>query len=194
LGLLQPHHILFSKISMIFHQDQHNHHLLQMTKMSILTTTNHHNKSTINPNHCCFTLSTMTSMVLFMENQILKTMITQLHHILKPKPLSLSFLHMRKSKAWSRITSIKQWNFKPPCLTLYQTHPPTKNQKPKTNQPSNQETKTNPFPPTHPHACSHCEQMGESIKMLLHQFQDETRFAFQHVIERLDALSHPNKS
>jgi hypothetical protein len=74
------------------------------------------------------------------------------------------------------------------------------------NPSSNQETNTNPppptssnhpFPPTHHHVCSHCEQMlkmGESIKLLLHQFQDETRFAFQHVIERLDALSHQNKS
>jgi hypothetical protein len=69
-------------------------------------------------------------------------------------------------------------------------------QEPKTN-PSTQEPKTNPFTPTHPHVCSHCEQMlkmGESIKLLLHQLQDETRFANQHIIERLDALSHPNKS
>jgi hypothetical protein len=74
---------------------------------------------------------------------------------------------------------------------------PSSTQELKTNPSSNQEPKTNPFPPTHPHVCSHCEQMlkmGESIKLLLHQFQDETRFAFQHVIEHLDALSHPNKS
>jgi hypothetical protein len=74
------------------------------------------------------------------------------------------------------------------------------------NPSSTQETNNNtqpppssnhPFPSTHHHVCSHCEQMvniGESIKMLLHQFQDETRFAIQHIIERLDALSHPNKS
>jgi hypothetical protein len=73
------------------------------------------------------------------------------------------------------------------------------------NPSSNQETDTNPppptssnhpFPPTHHHVCSHCEQMlkmGESIKLLLHQFQDETRFAIQHVIERLDALSVGNR-
>jgi hypothetical protein len=71
---------------------------------------------------------------------------------------------------------------------------PSSTQEPKPNQPLNQETKTNPFSPTHPHVCSNCEQMGESIKTLLHQFQNETRFAFQHVIEHLDALSHPNKS
>jgi hypothetical protein len=54
-----------------------------------------------------------------------------------------------------------------------------------------------PFSPTHHHVCSQCEQMlkiGESIKVLLHQFQDETRFAIQHIIERLDALSYPNKT
>ena len=74
------------------------------------------------------------------------------------------------------------------------------------NPSSNQETTTNPppppssnnsFPPTHHHPCSQCEQMvkiSESIKMMLHQFQDETRFAIQHILERLDALSHPNKS
>jgi hypothetical protein len=71
---------------------------------------------------------------------------------------------------------------------------PSSTQEPKTTKPSNQETKTNPFQPTHPHVCSNCEQMGETIKTLLHQFQNETRFAFQHVIECLDALSHPNKS
>jgi hypothetical protein len=37
-------------------------------------------------------------------------------------------------------------------------------------------------------------KMGESIMLLLHQLQDETRFANQHIIERLDALSHPKKS
>lgn len=63
------------------------------------------------------------------------------------------------------------------------------------NPSSTQETNNNPppppssnypFPPTHHHVCSQCEQMlkiGESIKMLLHQFQDETRFAIQNIIE-----------
>lgn len=79
--------------------------------------------------------------------------------------------------------------------TLLESIPnPSSTQEPKPNQPLNQETKTNPYSPNHPHVCSNCEQMGESIKTLLHQFQNETRFAFQHVIERLDALSHPNKS
>jgi hypothetical protein len=70
---------------------------------------------------------------------------------------------------------------------------PSSTQEPKTNPSTNQEPKTNPFPPTHPHVCSHCEQMlkmGESIKLLIHQLQDETRFANHHIIERLDALSH----
>lgn len=102
----------------------------------------------INPNHCCFTLSTMTSMVLFMENQTLKTMITQLHHILKPKPLSLSSPHMRKSKAWLRTTFIKQWNFKPPCLTQYQIHPPPRNQKP--TNPQTKKPKPTHFHPLIP--------------------------------------------
>ena len=55
----------------------------------------------------------------------------------------------------------------------------------------------NPPTPTHRHHCSQCEQMiqlGESIKTLLHQFHDETRFTLQHILERLDALSHPNHS
>jgi hypothetical protein len=74
---------------------------------------------------------------------------------------------------------------------------PSSTQEPKINPSTHQEPKPNPFLPTHPHVCSHCEQMlkmGESIKLLLHQLQDETRFANQHIIERLDALSHPNKS
>jgi hypothetical protein len=74
---------------------------------------------------------------------------------------------------------------------------PSSTQEPKNNPSSNQEPKTNPFPPTHPHVRSHCEKMlkmGESIKLLLHRLQDENCFANQHIIERLDALSHPNKS
>jgi hypothetical protein len=79
--------------------------------------------------------------------------------------------------------------------TLLESIPnPSSTQETKPNPPLNQDTKTNPFSPTHPHGCPHCEQMGETIKTVLHQFQNETRFAFQHVIERLDALSHPNKS
>jgi hypothetical protein len=79
--------------------------------------------------------------------------------------------------------------------TLLESIPnPSSTQETKPNPPLNQDTKTNPFSPTHPHGCPHCEQMGETLKTVLHQFQNETRFAFQHVIERLDAISHPNKS
>ena len=51
----------------------------------------------------------------------------------------------------------------------------------------------NPPPPSH--HCSQCEQMihiGETLKTMLHQFHNETRFTLQHILERLDALSHPN--
>jgi hypothetical protein len=55
----------------------------------------------------------------------------------------------------------------------------------------------NPHPSTHNPTCSQCAQMvqlGESIKTSLHQFHDEIRFTLQHILERLDALSHPNHS
>jgi hypothetical protein len=75
-----------------------------------------------------------------------------------------------------------------------------------TNPSSTQETATIPPPqpssndpilPNPRHGCSHCERaakISESIKIMLHQVQDETRFALQHILERLDALSHPNQS
>ena len=74
------------------------------------------------------------------------------------------------------------------------------------NSSSTQETTTIPPPepssndpilPNPRHGCSHCERVAkisESIKIMLHQVQDETRFALQHILERLDALSHPNDS
>ena len=76
------------------------------------------------------------------------------------------------------------------------------------NPTSSQQTANVPPPPPQPstndpilpnprHGCSHCERaakISESIKIMLHQVQDETRFALQHILERLDALSHPNHS
>lgn len=69
------------------------------------------------------------------------------------------------------------------------------------NPTSTQETATIPPPqpssndpilPNPRHGCSHCERTAkiiESIKIMLHQIQDETRFALHHILKRLDALS-----
>ena len=74
------------------------------------------------------------------------------------------------------------------------------------NPTSTQETATilppqpslnDPILPNPRHVCSHCERTAKisvSMKIMLHQVQDETRFALYHILERLDALSHRNQS
>ena len=81
--------------------------------------------------------------------------------------------------------------------TLLESLPkPSSTNEPNTNQP-HPLTSNEPSQTTHPHSCSQCEQMvqiGENIKLMLQNFQNETRFAIKHVLERLDALSYPNNS
>lgn len=62
-----------------------------------------------------------------------------------------------------------------------------------TSVPPSQQSTTNPILPNSRHDCSQCERtikICESIKTMLHQVQDETRFILQNILEHLNALSH----
>lgn len=62
--------------------------------------------------------------------------------------------------------------------------------------PAPPQSTTNPILPNPRHGCTQCERttkICESIKTMLHQVQDETRFGLQHIIDRLNALSHPHQ-
>lgn len=69
---------------------------------------------------------------------------------------------------------------------------------PNTNQqttsvPPPPQSTTIPILPNPRHGCTQCElptKICESIKTMLHQVQDKTRFVLQHIINRLNALSH----
>ena len=66
-----------------------------------------------------------------------------------------------------------------------------------TTVPPPPQSSNDPLLPNPRHGCSQCERSAkicESINIMLHQVQDETRFDLQHILERLDALSHPNQS
>ena len=71
--------------------------------------------------------------------------------------------------------------------------PPNTNQQ-KTSIPPPPQSTTNPILPNPHHGCTQCErtiQICESIKSMLHQVQDETRFVIQHIINSLNTLFHP---
>ena len=63
-------------------------------------------------------------------------------------------------------------------------------------------TNTSTIPPPQPsqtyypprHGCSTCEQTAQTVertRVMVHDFQEEMRFILNHILERLNALSHP---
>jgi hypothetical protein len=72
---------------------------------------------------------------------------------------------------------------------------PKINQQTKSVPPQPQST-TNPILPNPRHGFSYCERtikIFDSIKTMLHQVQDETRFILQNILEHLNAFSHPHQ-
>jgi hypothetical protein len=102
---------------MIFHQDQQNHHLSQiynqghfLTKMSLLTTINHHNKSIITQNHYCFTLSNIMRFIL--------------NHIVERLKFRVSKMKQNRF-FWKNVSPFKQTNQNRVIPTTFKMKPDT---------------------------------------------------------------------
>ena len=78
----------------------------------------------------------------------------------------------------------------PPTNEQAQSPPPNNQSQPPPPQP-NEST----LPPGFPrHDCNMCERtahIAQRTNILVHELQNEMRFILNHIIERLNAISHP---